>query len=170
MCGLTLALLLAVSCSSTGRPEPTDSNLYLVKAVDSRHPDQVRSQTGFRVRNMRGVITALHGVADSPSITVTSDRKDKVITASVRIIYFDAERDLAVLSGPELEAEGDGGFVVSNEISLAPFETVYVRGHPYGTGLLGNKYFVADPVLQPLKNRLPSALLIQLRRRNSPNP
>jgi hypothetical protein len=147
-----------------------DQNIYLVKASDCLHEPKERALTGFRVRGVPGIITALHGVADSTNITVTSvDGKFK--SGSVTLAKVDVKNDLALLSSPELVRTQAEGLEAAPNPAAANTK-VYVVGYPLSTYLEETKlpFTVGDPPLYELGRKLDVNLRDALLKRNSPNP
>lgn len=58
-------------------------NVYLIKMFDCTYKPIQRSQTGFRARGLKGIVTALHGVADCQKITASS-RKGPLLEQTLR--------------------------------------------------------------------------------------
>ena len=92
---LTAATIIPVYGHSQNQ-KVYDQYVYLVKASDCAHEPKERALTGFRVHGIPGIITALHGVADSSNITVTSV-DGKFRGGSVTISKVDIKNDLALL-------------------------------------------------------------------------
>jgi hypothetical protein len=171
----TLALLLIMAsafpfCAYLQGQQIYDQNIYLVKASDCLHEPKERALTGFRVRGVPGIITALHGVADSTNITVTSvDGKFK--SGSVTLAKVDVKNDLALLSSPELVRTQAEGLETAPNPAAANTK-VYVVGYPLSTYLEETKlpFTVGDPPLYELGRKLDVNLRDALLKRNSPNP
>src|ERR1044071_9832439 len=67
--GIVCGLFILLCCPLMVRAQ--NKYVYSVKiAVCKFMPTSLRSQTGFRVRGIKGIVTALHGVADCNDIRV----------------------------------------------------------------------------------------------------
>lgn len=142
--------------------------VYLVKAFDCRFEPRARTLTGFRVKGMKGIVTALHGVADSGRIMVQNQTGIQ-FTQPLRIIKVDVERDLAFLSSAEIEASPADGFEIAQNTDWSQLERLRVIGHPYGAGGKAMENLeLRDPPLGSLHDIVPPAPLLRLVNRKSP--
>jgi hypothetical protein len=145
-----------------------EANVYLIKMFDCAHQPTQRSQTGFRVRGVKGLITALHGVADCQRITASS-RKGLLLDQPLIIKKIDVDRDVALLSSSQIEGAPDGGLIAADNVAWESLGTVKVYGHPYGISSLETTLTLRNPPLKPLKDLVPAASLSILKERRSPN-
>lgn len=144
-----------------------EEHVYLIKMFDCTHRPFERSQTGFRVRGEKGLITALHGVADCQKIKAS--RKGLLLDQPLTIKKVDTDHDVALLSSPQIESAPGGGLNVADNIVWESLGTVKVYGHPYGISSLERTLLVSNPPLKPLKDLVPTDSLSILRDRRSPN-
>lgn len=161
---MTLAILFlgaAPACSQ-------EANVYLVKMFGCTNKPFERSQTGFRVLGIQGLVTALHGVADCKQITATS-RKGLFLTQHLTIKKTDADHDIVLLSSPELDGSADGGLSVAANVDWESLSSVKAYGHPYGISSLERTLTLRHPPLTALKELLPVDALSILKKRTSPN-
>jgi hypothetical protein len=166
---LGLVAITALSAASA-YPQTSKPFVYLVTASDCTHEPRTRALTGFRVRGLRGIITALHGVADSQNITVTSiDGKFK--GGSVTVSMVDIPNDLALLTSTELAAESPDGLDHAPSTTILANTKVFVVGYPLGTYLEETTlpFVVGDPPRYELGRKLNVDLREALRKRNSPS-
>lgn len=145
-----------------------DEYVYLIKMFDCAHAPAQRSQTGFRVHGLRGIITALHGVADCQRVTASS-RNGSILDEPLAIIKVDLDRDVALLSSPQINNSSDAGLEMAKAVSWESLGVVNVKGHPYGISSLETTLAVRKPSLTKLKNLLPPTALEAIRKRQSPN-
>jgi hypothetical protein len=167
---LTAATIIPVYGHSQNQ-KVYDQYVYLVKASDCAHEPKERALTGFRVHGIPGIITALHGVADSSNITVTSV-DGKFRGGSVAISKVDIKNDLALLSSPELVRTQAEGLEVAPDTTIAVNTKVYVVGYPLSTYLEETKlpFTVGEPPFYELGKKLDVNLRDALLKRNSPSP
>jgi len=171
---LATFLLAVVSASIPLHAESNgayDQYVYLVKASDCLHAPRDRALTGFRLRGLTGIVTALHGVADSGNITVTSV-DGKVRSASVRISKVDLKNDVALLTSPEFDRAPADGLDVAANPNVLPNAKAYVVGYPLGTYLEPTKlpFTVGEPPRYELGRKLDVQLREALQQRKSPDP
>lgn len=168
MGGLILSALLlwpAAEGRSQARPAQ-EENVYLIKAFNCTHEPTERLLTGFRVRGMKGIVTALHGIADCKR--VTASRKGLLLDQPLSVDKVDVDRDAALLSSPQLKS-AEGGLEVAGEVIWGSVGTLKVYGHPYGIGNIETSLSVRQPPLKPLKDLVPAAPRADLMKRRSPN-
>src|ERR1044072_3003447 len=163
-CLIFLATFLLFAPSVRAQEE----HVYLVKMFDCVHQPTQRSQTGFRVRGLKGIVTALHGVADCRLITASSKR-GPILDQPLTIRKIDVDHDVALLSSSQLDTMRDEGFDVAENIVWESLKSVKVYGHPYGISNLDTTLTVRGEPLKPLKELIPPDTLPSLRMRNSPN-
>lgn len=144
-----------------------EEHIYLIKMFDCEHQPTQRSQTGFKVRGLKGVVTALHGIADCGRITASS-RKGIFLDQPLKIAMVDIDRDVALLSSSQLD-RSDEGLEPASTVAWKSLGTVKVYGHPYGISSLETTLSLRNPPLTSLKDLIPSAPLSLLMERRSPN-
>lgn len=161
---IILVALLLLARSAHAQEE----HVYLIKMFDCGHQPYERSQTGFRVRGIKGLVTALHGIADCQQIRA-SNRKGLFLDEPLNIVKIDADYDAALLSSPFFEHGDSEGLDVADNIVWESLGTLKVYGYPYGISLLETMLTLRNPPLKPLKDLIPSAPLSILKERRSPN-
>jgi hypothetical protein len=161
---LLLAMVLLLASASSAQ----EANVYLVKMFDCAHQPVERSQTGFRVRGVKGLITALHGVADCQRI-MASSKKGLLLDEPLSIRKIDVDHDVALLSSPQLDRAQDEGFEVAENVIWSALVMVKVYGHPYGISSLETVLTVRNPPIEILKDLIPASSLSILKERSSPN-
>jgi hypothetical protein len=145
--------------------------VYLVKATGCTPPTINRALTGFRAQGIKGIVTALHGVADATTITVMSmDGKhgDGVVTIS----QIDIAHDLALLSSPEFERMPADGYVQAPPDSVRSGAKVSIVGYPLNIDAqdLVLPLMVGEPARKILGNLLDADTRLALSKRQSPQP
>lgn len=158
---------MAALLSLTTQARAQEEHVYLVKMYDCAHQPTQRSQTGFLVRGMRGIVTALHGVADCRRVTASS-REGFILDEPLTIVNADIDRDVALLSSSQLK-KVDGGLDPAAAVEWESLGTVKAYGHPYGISSLERTLAISRPALKPLKDLVPAAPLSVLKKRGSPN-
>jgi len=97
---LFIATNLALAQTPTFQPNPY---VYRITIDGCPHAPENRRQTGFRVRGQAGIVTALHGLADCPAASINAEYSDGVLSG-LALVAVDLDRDMALLTAPELEA------------------------------------------------------------------
>lgn len=161
-----------ILCSQAATPNQNwrvfNRYVYLVKVrtTSTRH-----ALTGFRMKGVKGIITALHGVVDAhDEITVKSVAG--VPDVGVLELYdVDIDHDLARLSSPKWEMLGDDGF----EPAIGGFPSsgmgLTVVGYPLNVDRhsLGVPLVVGTPSQSSLEGMVNPDLRIKLQSRKSPS-
>lgn len=159
-----LVLILLATVSQANNP-----NVYLVKAFNCQFEPKARTLTGFRARGLKGIVTALHGVADSGKIMVQNNT-GHVFSQQLRIVKVDVDRDLALLSSDEIEAEPAEGFEIAQNVNWNQLRGLTLIGHPYGiNGKSEEPLQLRVPPLQDLHDIVPPGPLLRLVNRSSPS-
>lgn len=135
--------------------------------------DGEKCQTGFRVRGVKGIITALHGVLRAKEITaytpvLETALKDK----SVRLSKVDIESDLAILTNDELEKSEALGFdcPVGLDLESLAKREVSIVGYPIQMSMKGisSKLLVRDKAIDKLRYLLAPSSVVALEKHGSP--
>lgn len=144
-------------------------HIFLVKMIGCASGPKERSQTGFRIRGTKGVITALHGVVGCNEIKVQSET-GKILFDVVRISRVDVKNDVALLSSSELEGAGNEGITLAaTTVQLTPQQKVVVVGHPYGISSIRTNLELRTPPTKRLQEIIPPGdILRSLDNRASP--
>ncbi len=164
-----LTFLLLTFYLFTVRGYSQTEHVYLVKMFECANKPEQRSQTGFRVKGMKGIVTALHGVVGCRRITVKSE-KGLILFSPVKIDKVDIEHDAALLTSEELERKDVEGIEVAQSVKWNSLGAVRIDGHPFGINNLGTSLVVRTPPLRILKELIPPHISSLMRNRNSPNP
>lgn len=125
-------------------------------------------QTGFRLRSVQGIITALHGVASARSITALN--KKGVVYTHLRISAVDITRDAALLYSEDMASTTPNGYVTRTGETIIPLEKLTVSGHPQGIGLTMKSVSAGNPVRRQLASMIPPKHASAFAKRNSPAP
>jgi formylglycine-generating enzyme required for sulfatase activity len=109
-------VLMFVVLAGSASARSTSSNavpyVYRLKIFDCASRPTARQQTGFRVHREAGIVTALHGVADCKTVNALSDDGEEIFN-DLTIRQVDIERDIALLSSPQLDGEPSDGLTPS---------------------------------------------------------
>ena len=162
-------LLLLLFLPVTG--EAQQQYIYLVKAARCTSAPAERALTGFRVHGVRGIITALHGVADSQTITVMG-LKGQPGNSLVTIYEVDVAHDLARLSSPEFERMRAEGLEIAAGMDWKARTSVRVIGYPLNIDLeaLTLPLTIGEPPIKVLGHLVNDRTRSLLQARNSPSP
>lgn len=160
--------LIVGSLLSTTSALAQNQYVLRVEASKCSSTPQARSQTGFFVENLNGIVTALHGVVGCAHITARSSEGAVEAIAGLRIQMIDSPRDAALLgkSGVTLSRSG---FMPS---PLLPdrLSKAFVLGHPsMVTGLHRMELEIGDPPIRLLGDLVPVAIFGTMRKRASPS-
>ncbi len=130
-----LRCLLLFALAATSIRAHAEDDYFVCRIVTQVAPQQTHSLTGFKVRGVEGIYTALHGVAHAQSITAFfHDPNTRQV--KLKIAEVDLGRDVAVLTSVENEAIPSGGLSLGfwpkgNAISAKLAGTdATVIGHP----------------------------------------
>jgi len=124
---LFMAANLALAQTPTFQPNP---HVYRITIDGCPHSPANRRQTGFRVRGQAGIVTALHGLADCPAADINAEYSDGVLRG-LALVAVDLDRDMALLTSPELAAGTTIGLAAPPKDTVA-LDGLYAIGHPYG--------------------------------------
>ncbi|MBX3016217.1 MAG: trypsin-like peptidase domain-containing protein, partial [Caldilineaceae bacterium] len=137
----------------------------------------IRRQTGFRVKGVAGIITALHGIVDCELISAVSESKEGEAFGDLEIIAVDIDRDVATLlprgiSTGTVTAMIQVGFEVAADNHTTDYTVLHLIGHPYGARAqyTTEQIKLRKTSTDTLALLLSSSLTAKLRLRNSPNP
>lgn len=165
---IQIAFLMVGLLSLPAEGQAQAEHVYLIKMFDCAHKPFERSQTGFRVRGEKGIVTALHGVAGCKKIMATN-RKGRKLSEPLTIKKIDTDSDMALLLSEELKSAKDEGLEVAGNIASEYPKEVRIYGHPYGISNLTTTLALRDPPFTELRNLLPADILSNLKDRSSPN-
>jgi hypothetical protein len=161
-------LLCLFSISSKAQDDNLNSYVYMVRIPATTH-HKTAIQTGFRLAGRKGIITALHGVADGTTFSAYNESGD--VLNDLKIADIDYENDLALLRSGELEGRAAEGLQAVDRLTVIPNETLRVLGHPEGINLYIKTVGAGTPVLKKLHMLIPpdSAQLFDKRKSPSAN-
>lgn len=165
--GLVLCLTMAAAHDAAGQtvnatPSP---HVYRIKAASCAQEPETRYQTGFRIRGLIGIVTALHGVVSCKSIAAQSG--DDTFT-NLDIVKVDIERDAALLWSQKIAASGSAGFSNVASTPDARETIIHVIGYPQGATRQKALAGVKVVALAQLVNLIPETSVDVLERRASP--
>lgn len=144
-------------------------HIFLIKAFDCASGPKNRTQTGFRIRGRKGIITALHGVAGCGTVKAQS-KQGPLLSSSLLPAEVDIENDLVLIISDELRSGNDDGLSPAASSSFTPQQSVAVTGHPYGIASLTTQVILRNPPTRPLRDLLTQDALSALSVRKSPDP
>lgn len=151
-----LILLLAPSQLSTlvshGQSVEANTHVYRIQIIKAATKKTV-IQTGFRLKGVSGIITALHGVLGATSISARNNKNE--VISYLTIAQVDIDNDLALLTYPEAERQITKGFERADGI-VAPQVELYTQGFPQGIELYQKPVRAGTPVIRKLRELIPS--------------
>ncbi|MDG3005397.1 S1 family peptidase [Paludisphaera mucosa] len=135
-----LALILgALSILGAAGPAHAQNEFIYFVTVKQKDPSKeepriVATQTGFRLRHIRGIVTALHGVLVSDATIEAVSEKGAKLTKPLTIVQVDVASDVAVLSSPEFSGLDAQGFEQATDVDWEALrgEKLTFIGHPKG--------------------------------------
>ncbi len=164
-------VLLARGFDAAGAPS-FKRHVFLIHAAGCKFEPKQRVQTGFRIKDQPGIITALHGVADCSSIVAESGDLDRNLRLKELIVgKIDVPADTAVLWSDKLASLPREGLSLAaepdSEDSLLDMEAV---GHPMGAPAVLRTPVDVNPELLALKDVVEHHIVDFLEQRASPAP
>ena len=166
---IQIAFLLVATLVFANVAYAQGEHIFLIKAFDCAAGPKSRTQTGFRVRGRKGVITALHGIAGCATVKAQS-KQGPILSNTLSASEIDIENDLVFLTSDELKAGSDDGLSLATNDSFTPLQSVKVTGHPYGIASITTQLILRDPPVRPLRDLLTEDALSALSTRQSPAP
>ena len=148
---------------------PAVEHVFLIKVSNCASTPVYRSQTGFRVQGVKGIHTALHGVADCTRITAMPS-KGSPLSAALEIRSVDIDNDMALLASAELDGLPADGFETATDVAWSTLRTVRVLGHPFGIKAFETRLIVPEPAIRSLLDHVPAEAQKGLTLRRSPAP
>lgn len=165
----TVTLLLWLGAAAAQPPlYQSSSYVYRIKIGGCTGQPDVRRQTGFRVKGLVGIVTALHGVADCKMLHALNEGNGSNFLA-LTIQAVDIDHDLALLSSAELAAQpADGLLGAANE--PVDYKNLHIVGYPLGLDHQDLMVGIVVSNTQILDNLIPANLKSDaLVERQSPN-
>lgn len=129
-----IVTVLPVQAAPAGQVPEAKSSPFVLRIRTAGCPHEPRNyqQTGFIVKGLPGVVTALHGVAGCSSITAATDDFNDNDMVGLEIYMVDIERDVAILTPGGLRVSANAkGFTVAT-VSSSSYRKLQVIGYPAG--------------------------------------
>jgi hypothetical protein len=164
-----IMLFCLVSVGGTAQEEPIAKHVYMIRIPATSRHKTIR-QTGFRLAGRKGIITALHGVADGTTFSAYNESGD--VLNNLKIASVDIDNDLALLRSPEIESRPAEGLQAVDRLTIEPGTPLRAFGHPEGINLyIKDDLRAGTPVTKKLHTVIPpnSARLFDLRKSPSAN-
>jgi hypothetical protein len=141
--------------------------IFLVKVVTPSGP---RALTGFRMKGVKGIITALHGVADATGAIPVNSVAGLPDVDILQLYDVDVEHDLARLSSPKWEMLPDAGFDPPAGALPPAGSKVTVVGYPLNVDQesLALPLEVGTPNVRVLERMVDAEKRTKLQKRDSP--
>jgi hypothetical protein len=129
-------------------------HVYFVKAANCKWAPTARAQTGFRVRGLVGIVTALHGVADCTSLRIQDDAGE-IVWSGLNVVSLDVGRDVALLRSAAFPPAADIGIEPGSVNVFEGVPDVTAFGHPYGLKTTSTRLTVRTPPTRALADLVP---------------
>ncbi len=169
MAGLVLSVLTFTLLFNSSMAWGVSDYVYQIKINNSAGK---WSQSGFRLRGTKGIITALHGVVSATSIKAHSV-SGTTLKEKLKVLRVDIKNDLALLWSRELAALPANGLEsasVEERFNKAPSK-VWVHGFPEGLTYYTPLKVDVNPIpFTSLRESILPKLAITLDKRSSPHP
>lgn len=143
-----------------------NQHVYLVVVQEAGEPNGLM-QTGFRLRGMKGIVTALHGVVGERTINAWNERHS--VFSNLVVSRVDIPNDLALLNSPELQNAPDDGLESGRHETILQGESLTAWGHAVGIRFNKKPVKVGDPPEEELSNLIPPSSEKAFERRKSPD-
>jgi hypothetical protein len=164
-------LIFIAVCAANSLPAGTNfaPEQYVYKIIVSDGSREIR-QTGFRLRGVRGIYTALHGVTKSAhGWRITAEGPiGQILTEPLRIHKVDVSRDLALLISEELAGQNAEGLEPGRDVFPEANTKVALAGFPYGASYNTDLLRVSKSRTL-LKTMIPDELIPAMVKRSSPD-
>jgi S1-C subfamily serine protease len=153
-----------VSAQTTAfQPSP---HVFKIRAAGCTQGPEQRVQTGFRVKNLPGIVTALHGVAGCRTITALSG-VEGIVFDQMFIGKVDISRDMALLWSEGIAINNVDGLKPIGSIASDSYIGVQVLGYPQELfGQIDTSVKIAETTV--LLRILPEKAIHLVDRRGSP--
>src|SRR5262245_39922944 len=125
-----LAGLLIATPDIFGQGADTSKYVYKIR-ITSNRSQGYEIQTGFQLRGIKGIVTALHGVAGAKGISAIGSKDN---FSNLKIVKVDINNDIALLLSPELQNKSAEGLEPADSGQVAPRAQLTVVGYPQGIG------------------------------------
>jgi hypothetical protein len=139
--------------------------VYRIFASNCPQQNQTRELTGFKLKNLSGIVTALHGVIGCKSINAIGERDKKSLQLSIAKV--DIARDAALLSGPSPPNSESTGLEGGEAKAL---DGLWMLSYPYGVPTIGARQVnLSLRVSRPLRDFLAHDALQAISAKGSPS-
>ena len=151
-----------------------DPNIYLVVTKECGN-GQSAALTGFTLKGVDGLITALHGVADclnSGSIEASNPHSSNALSDNLELVKADFEHDVALLKPRFKENDFESAGLPISSLETSDRSNLTVVGYP--KGVRGQLRVGANPqgsgeIIYPLKDLITTDAFNDADKRGSPN-
>src|SRR2546423_2090460 len=164
---LSLLFLLISSSVSISAQDSTYSRfVYMVRIPATSHHRAIL-QTGFRMADRKGIITALHGVADGAAFSAFNKAGD--VLNGLTVASVDVRNDMVLLRNHEIEDRPADGLRPSDGPLLGARELLRACGHPAGIDFYNKDVTTGEPVRKRLHELVPPDAAGAFDERGSPS-
>jgi ankyrin repeat protein len=130
-----------------------------------------RTQTGFRMQDYQGVITALHGVVGCKDIKMRGDVDTPALPGNFELAMVDVANDVALLTTRERSLPPVGLQRAQGSVDWAHAGVIWIIGYPNDVqSSFMRRVTIGIPASYIPNTTLPSIQLAGLQERGSPDP
>jgi hypothetical protein len=122
--------------------------VYRIHVASNPYSGKPIVQTGFRLKGTKGIITALHGVADGEGISASNDFGESFL--KLWIFQVDVDNDVAILASDGLLKLEADGFAWTRAIEAG--QSLRAIGNPLGIKTYDKSVIVGRPPLKKLND------------------
>lgn len=151
--------------ASPGFGQTADRYVYMI-TIPKTSNHNASIQTGFRLNGAKGIVTALHGVADGIIFSALNDNGD--VINKLRIVKVDIRADLALISSDELDNRPAEGLTAATANGISTGSPCYAWGHPAGIDLYKKSANIGSPAFKLVQQLVPPASAQDFNTRMSP--
>lgn len=141
---------------------PPEKSVFMITSNRCGDPPDGLSETGFRLKGTKGLVTNLHRLVDCQG---HSARQRGTSYANLRIDKVNILADLAVMTSPELDEQPDNGLVIGG-LPTAGEELRVLGSYIAAMAIPQNVKAIS---MGNLRNFLPQPFLLRLESRGSPD-
>lgn len=153
---LSVLFLLLFAGSTQSQVDPAvNPFIFRIKLEECAHAPHSRRQSGFLVAGRVGVVTALHGLVDCPTISAVSS-DGKTILRNMVLHSTDIDHDSATLWSPDLDLENLAGLRPSTLFAKGDRAgNLSIVGHPFGLERQERLLIESDLALEKFNDLIP---------------
>ena len=141
--------------------------VYKIRSADNKYQKEAIIQTGFRLKGIRGIITALHGVVTGKNLSAKNETTYESFT-NLKLTKVDVARDIALLTSEELLNQSDDGLDLGQIDKIKVNDKLYVLGKPLDIETIFSPVSVGNPKEKKIITMIPEKSRDAFLKRGSP--